>query len=233
MAFAALTAAIFASAIPLLRDAGPTVGGYLAVDYKLYMGATSRWLAGGGYFEAHQLVGTYAISPGDILYPPVALWLFVPFTMLPALLWWAIPVTATAWAMVRLRPAVIVWPLLALCLVFPPTIIKIAAGNPVIWVEAALAVGVVTVGPAVFVLVKPSLAPFALWGARHRRWWAYLVLVACVSLPFAGQWADSVDSSHKLSGWWFALLRSVGPIVVILLIAWWSTKAFRGDAGNS
>ena len=35
----------------------------------------------------------------------VALWLFVPFTVLPAVLWWAIPIAVTAWAIWRLRPA--------------------------------------------------------------------------------------------------------------------------------
>ena len=56
----------------------------IGVDYLLYRDAAARWLAGGPFFEPYQLAGPYPISAGDILYPPVALWLFVPFTVLPA-----------------------------------------------------------------------------------------------------------------------------------------------------
>jgi len=58
----------------------------LGVDFSLYRDVAARWLAGGSYFEPHQLAGPYTIEVGDILYPPVGLWLFVPFAVLPGAL---------------------------------------------------------------------------------------------------------------------------------------------------
>ncbi len=66
-----------------------------AIDYRLYMDATERWLRGGPFYEPYQLAGPYTISAGDILYPPVALWLFVPLSFLPACMWWLVPLGAT------------------------------------------------------------------------------------------------------------------------------------------
>ncbi|MGH2465165.1 MAG: hypothetical protein ACRDGI_06875, partial [Candidatus Limnocylindrales bacterium] len=63
----------------------------VGVDYRLYIDTATRWLNGGPYFQTYQLSGPYSIRAGDILYPPVALILFVPFTVLPALLWWVLP----------------------------------------------------------------------------------------------------------------------------------------------
>src|SRR5262249_12098765 len=72
----------------------------LAVDADLYREAAVRWSGGGPFYAARQLAGPYEITPGDILYPPVGLWLFVPFTFLPdalaMVLWWAIPLGVTA-----------------------------------------------------------------------------------------------------------------------------------------
>ena len=91
----------------------PNLNGYGGVDYRLYMDATTRWLHGGSYFEAYQLAGPYQISAGDILYPPFTLLLFVPFTTLPAVLWWLLPAAAVLFSLARLRPGAIVWPLIA------------------------------------------------------------------------------------------------------------------------
>ena len=171
--FALVSVVILLVPIRDLLSTGPNLGGYAGVDYRLYMDATTRWLNGGQFYEAYQ-AAPYVISAGDILYPPVALWLFVPFTMLPAVLWWAVPIGATIWALWRLRPGPISWPFLALCVAWPPTVVKIATGNPVIWSVAALAFGVIYFWPSVLVLIKPSLFPFALFGSNRRRWWLAL-----------------------------------------------------------
>ena len=70
-------------------------GRYVGTDYQIYMDAARRWLDGGSYFLPRQLGGSYDIQSGDVLYPPVALWLFVPFTMLPPVVWWITPVGIT------------------------------------------------------------------------------------------------------------------------------------------
>ncbi|HEX2755606.1 MAG TPA: hypothetical protein VHM48_09090, partial [Candidatus Limnocylindrales bacterium] len=117
------------------------------VDFQLYRDVTTRWLAGGSFFEPYQLAGPYDIRAGDVLYPPVALWLFVPFAAaggvlasLAAIGWWLVPIGITAAAVVRLRPRPAVWPLIALCLANPTTLLKIWTGNPVMWSMAAMAV---------------------------------------------------------------------------------------------
>jgi len=205
--------------IPLLGT-GPTVNGYLAVDYDLYMDATRRWMAGGEFYQPYQLVGPYPITPGDILYPPVVLWLFVPFTVLPAALWWFVPLGLTVWVIWRLRPGFVVWPLLALCVVWPPTTVKVVTGNPVIWAMTAMALGVVYLGAAVFVLIKPSLAPFAFFGAWSRRWWIVLAVFAVMCIPFGSMWSAWLTTVVNSQGGGLAYSVQEIPMLALPLIAW-------------
>ena len=187
----------------------------LAVDYDLYMDATRRWLAGGPFYEPYQLAGPYTVSPGDILYPPYSLVLFVPFTFLPAILWWLIPVGITLGVIAYLRPAMIAWPVLALCLWWPDTNVKLLTGNPVIWVTAAVALGTVYAWPAVFVLLKPSLFPFAVIGIQRRSWWIALGGLGLVSLLFLPMWSDfftAIVNSQNPSG----LAYSIGEVPTLL-----------------
>ncbi len=195
------------------------------VDFTLYREATERWLSGGPFYEPYQLAGPYPIRAGDVLYPPVALWLFVPFTVVPfpalaAVLWAAIPVGAAGWAIWRLRPRPAVWPILAFCIVWPTTLLKLWTGNPVIWSVAALSLGVVHYWPSVFVLLKPSLFPFALFGADRRHWWLALAAFVALGLPFGAMWADWLTSVVNSTGG--GLLYSVleVPMLLLPLVAW-------------
>ena len=171
----ALAAAIFALPIVFVLLIPDPLEQPFGVDFALYRDVAARWLAGGPYFEPHQLAGPYDIQAGDVLYPPVALWLFVPFAWLPApvawVLWWALPIGAVVFALARLRPAPPSWPLIALCVAWPTTLLKTWTGNPVIWCVAALALGTLWAWPSVFVVLKTSLSPFALFGAWRRSWW--------------------------------------------------------------
>jgi hypothetical protein len=150
--------------------------------------------------------------------------LFVPFTFLPALLWWLIPAVALGWCLERLRPKPIVWPVLALCLAWPPTLVKIVTGNPVIWAVAALAMGVLYAWPSVLVLIKPSLFPFALFGAERRTWWLALGAFVAVSLPFGSIWIDWVHSIMNSQGGGLAYSSLEVPILAFPLIAWAGRK---------
>lgn len=127
-----------------------------------------------------------------MLYPPVILYLLVPFTVLPAPLWWAIPIGVTGWAVARLRPARWTWPLMALAFVYPRTGGMIWFGNPGMWIMMFVALGCLYRWPGALVLLKPSLAPFALIGIRSRGWWLVLGLLGVLSLPMLGLWADYV-----------------------------------------
>lgn len=202
-------------AIDLLRAAAkPEFNGYGAIDYTMYMDATRRWLAGGPFFEPYQLTGPYPVRMGDVLYPPVGLLLFIPFTVLPAVLWWAIPLGVTAAAIWNMRPAPVSWPFLALCCFWPPFVARIVAGNPVMWVMAAVALGFTFRWAFVGVLLKPSLFPFALLGVRDRSWWIALLLLAALSVPFGALWIDwLVAVANSEAG----LLYSLQDVPILLL----------------
>ena len=203
-------------------------------DFSVYQDAAGRWLAGGGFYQPWQLAGHYAIWGGGspILYPPVALLLLVPFTILPAILWWAIPAATVGWAIWRLRPVPWSWPLIALCLAWPPTLDFVAHGNPDMWVMAFLAVGCVTAGPAVFVLLKPTLWPFAMMSIRSRRWWIALGVFVAVSLPFGPIWLDWARRSPEQR-------RSLGysiqewPILALPLVAWAGRRWRNPSVGDA
>ncbi len=192
----------------------------LGVDFVLYRDVASRWLETGTFYEPRQLAGPYDIVAGDVLYPPVGLWLFVPWIVLPAALWWLVPLGITAASIWRLRPRPESWPLLALCVAWPTTLLKTWTGNPVIWVMAALALATCYRWPAVFVLLKPSLAPFALFGANRPTWWIALCVFVVLCLPFGGLWADWLTSVVHSRGGGFLYSVLEVPMLLLPLIAW-------------
>ena len=71
----------------------------VGIDADIYFDAAESWLADGTWYLPRQLAGPYGIEYGDVLYPPILLYLLVPFRILPFALWWAIPIAATAWAL--------------------------------------------------------------------------------------------------------------------------------------
>lgn len=218
LAIVALGILVFPLVDLLTAAAKPNFNGYGGIDYTLYMDATRRWLDGGGFFQPYQLAGPYPIQMGDVLYPPYTLYLFVPFTVLPALLWWAVPLGTTALVVWRLRPAPVAWPFIALCCFWPPFIARIVAGNPVMWAMAAVALGFVVRWAFVGALIKPSLFPFALIGIRDRAWWIALAVVAVASVPFGALWIDWFRAVTNSSGGLFYSLQDV-PILLLPVIA--------------
>jgi hypothetical protein len=219
LALVALGILLFPLADLLNAAAKVNFNGYGGIDYDLYLGAARRWLAGGQFFEPYQLDGAYAIRMGDVLYPPNVLLLLIPFTVLPSFLWWAIPLSVTAWAIWKLRPAPVSWPFIAFCVFWPPFVARMVAGNPVMWVLAFLALGCLYKWPAVLVLLKPSLFPFALVGIRTRGWWLMLAAGVVVSLPFAGMWIDWVRVVTNSTGGGFLYSFQDVPILLLPIIA--------------
>ncbi len=203
----------------------------LGVDFDLYRDVTSRWLSGGPYFEPYQVAGPYEIRAGDVLYPPVALWLFAPFAIattgplswLLAVAWWAVPLLVTAAVVWRLRPSPWAWPLIALCVANPTTLLKTWTGNPVIWSMAAMAIAALssrTRFAAPFVLLKPSLAPFAAFGANGRSWWVGLGALLLLCLPFGALWGDWVASVLNSRGGGLLYSALEIPMLLLPLVAW-------------
>lgn len=167
---------VFTQSAWLLRSFG--------IDYGIYMDGLDRWQASGEWYRARQLAGPYPIELGDILYPPILMYLLFPFRYLGPVLWSAIPAAIVIWTVVRHRPALWAVALIAVCLAWPYTPAKFVFGNPVIWGAAALAAATFHRWAAALLLIKPTVIPFALFGIRDRRWWLVLPVIALVSLPF-------------------------------------------------
>jgi hypothetical protein len=218
----ALTAAfvvlLVAELVPLLPNLDPA---RIAVDYNLYIDATRRAVNGGFYYLPYQLEGPYEATPGVILYPPTFILVMLPFVVLPWVLYWALPIAAILYAIRRHRPRVVAWPGIAMCLWFPGTWVTLVAGNPALLFTAALALGTVWGWPSVLILLKPTLGPFALFGAWRRSWWIALGVLVVASLPFGAMWADYLvvlrNAHHPLG-----LLYNLGQVPTMLLpfVAW-------------
>jgi hypothetical protein len=204
----------------------------IGVDYRILTAAAERWLQGDGFYLAYQLAGPYdidamnAAGSAPIMYPPTALLLLAPFTVLPAILWWAIPITVTAWVVWHHRPRWPVWPALAFLVAFPTTLSAIETGNPTLWFTMALALGTVYGWPAVLLILKPTIAPLALIGITHRSWWVALAGLAAASLLFLPMWADYLavlSNTGSSLGVFYSLNQY--PTLFIPIIAWLGSSA--------
>jgi hypothetical protein len=217
---AAVTTARFEYAIRFL-DPG--------IDYETLIGATRNFVSGGGFYPAEELAGPWVYHEIDspfgpaILYPPDALLLFLPFLVLPKILWWAIPISIVAWAVWRLRPHPAAILVMVLLLGVPYSRESIFWGNPVMWMVAATAAGLVVGWPGVFVLLKPTLAPFALAGFPRRSWLIALLALAAINVPLLPMWAD-----------WVTVIRNsqLGPgfswhqypLMAVPVVAWLGSR---------
>jgi hypothetical protein len=199
----------------------PLVVAAWGADYDFFVSVASRWLHTGEFYAAHQLAGPYEAAINvDTLYPPFALFLFLPFVWAPAFLWWAIPLAIIVWSVARWRPVYWVVPFLALMVWWPRTQSIIVWGNTGMWIAAFVALGLRVHGAAAaLILVKPSLGPFALIGLRSRAWWAIALVMALVSLPMLRDYLTAITNNI---GDFPGLDYSVQdiPFIAIPVIAW-------------
>ncbi len=213
------------------RPAG-ILSGPPGFDYQTYIAATQRFLAGGGFYAPYQLAGPYLIGTRDILYPPTALALFVPFTVLPPFLWWAIPLGIVTWVLAWERPSRWGWAVILGLIVLPfpfdwhfsYALQLVVTGNPAMWVAAAVAAGTRWGWPSAFVLLKPSLAPFVLIGVRQRWWWVACGIIAALALATLPLWTGYVAVLLNARGPRASLFYSVTdlPLVLIPIAAWFT-----------
>ena len=194
----------------------------LGNDRAIYVSAVGRWESGGGFYLASQLSGPYEVLTGDVMYPPFALPAFAVLALLPSVLYWAVPLGIIAAVIVYHRPKSWAWPLIAACIAYPWTLMLVVAGNPAIWVAAAVALGTVWGWPAILVALKPSLLPFALLGIRHRSWWVAGAGLAIVALVFGSLWFEWIHVVLNARGWRSGLLYSLSdaPLLAIPAVAW-------------
>lgn len=204
------------------------------MDFRAYLEHAERWLAGGGFYLPEQLAGPYIVedNTGNV-YPPVLLYLLVPFVVgLPWIVWWAVPLGIIGAAIVARRPSP--WQLvaLALILVYPRSWTIVVLGNPAMWALAALAAGMVWTWPLVGVTLKLTFAPLALLGIRSRAWWAALGVAALLALPFGLMWLDYltvIQNTETSRGLDYVL--GEWPVAVLLLLGLYRTKG-DGERGH-
>jgi hypothetical protein len=211
-------------------------GRSFAIDYGIYMDASDRWQAGGGWYQDRQLHGPYPIELGDVLYPPVLIYLLLPFRYLGPWLWTLIPAAILAAVIWRHRPGPWTWVGIALCLAWPYSPAKYVFGNPVIWATAAVALGTLWWWPSALAVIKPTIIPFALIGMRDRRWWLVIVALGIASIPFL---ADTLIYPRVLldaqtnpidgrGGPFYSITEF--PLVAIPIVAWIGTRVGRAGA---
>jgi hypothetical protein len=215
-------AAVFVTAWLWQYASNPEAVAHLAgLDYRNYAEATYTWLGGGTWYLPRQLDGPYQVVPGDVLYPPTWLLLFVPAAIAPWPLWWVVPVGVTAAMLWWLRPAPLAWATIAAFLAWPPTAVHLLTGNPGIWLVAALALATRYRWPAAFLLTKVTVAPLALFGVRDRRWWYTAGALVLLSLPFAAMWPTYVRvllDAQSAAGIFYSAQDL--PMMMIPLVAW-------------
>jgi hypothetical protein len=168
----------------------------------------------------------------SVLYPPTALYLFVPFVWLPAIVWWIVPLGILGYAVYRWRPARWAWPVLVLIAIWPRTVGSVLAGNTDMWIAAGIAGGFLWAWPAALVTLKPIFLPLALAGAPRRSWWIGMAAVVVLSLPFLGLWVDYVTVARNGDVPLTYILPTL-PILLAPLVAWWArTERSRPALGS-
>lgn len=194
-------------------------------DFHLYLDAASRWLSGGPYYPPEQLTQPMVDDGNRILYPPTALWVFGALAVLPrdiaALIWWAFPVAALTLQIIRLRPLPIVWPFIAICVAWPPTVLTIVVWNSGPLFVAFLALGTLYRWPSALIILKPSVLPFAYWGANHRSWWIAAAIIAVMGVPFGSLWLDwfkVLGNSDQIGGIWHSVQQF--PMFLWPILVW-------------
>lgn len=205
----ALMVALFAAELVTILVGGTFLQPDL--DRVWYMNAAQRFLTYGT---------PYGGADVAFLHPPIALYLFVPFTFMPVWLWYVAPLSILSWAIWSWKPDHRGWLVVAMCLAWPRTPSALANGNTDLWIAAIVALGLRFHWPAVWVLIKPTLGPFALIGLRHRSWWAGLAIVAVAAIPFGTLWESWVEAARTAPG--DGPLYSVFsiPLVAMPVAAW-------------
>lgn len=236
LALACLAVLIAAGSIVSAWAYAEAAPGAVGHDYFGYMAGVRAWGATGSPYDAGMVALQQAQWPAGtpFLHPPIALPLMAPFTDLPPLAWWLIPVGTVAFCMWQWRPPVWSWPILALGLAFSGSRSVVVTGNSGIWVVALLAAGLEWHWPAALILVKPTLAPLAIVGASTRTWWLCVVVLALVSLPMLPlwvQWIDVIQHSPPGTGLTYNSPDLAGLTAMVVLA--WSLPHWRRPASSS
>ncbi len=217
-----------AVAIAVVRFGAFNDRGLVGIDYITFVAWGHRFLETGSLYLPYQLTGPFDPQPLPLvpallpaMYPPTAAYLFAALTVVPGVLWWAMPLTVLLYALWTWRPVQWAWPILAAALCWPATSNVIIVGGTSMWIAAGVTAGLLWHWPAVAVLLKPSFAPLALIGIRHRSWWLALVIGAVASLPLApllGDYVRVLGNARPQLGPLFSLRDA--PLALLPVVAW-------------
>jgi hypothetical protein len=206
----------------------------IGMDLDFYAQAAARLFSGGDWYVDRQLHGPYQIVPFvDVLYPPAAAWIFAPFIVLPVGVLLALAIGTIAWLIRDWRPAPWTWPLMALCLLWPLTLLKSISGNSSLLVMMALGLGLRFGWPSAMILLKPSFLPMALIGVRTRGWWITAGVLAIASLPFLAdtlRYPQVILDSRSADGVLYSLNDL--PTMLIPAIAWAGRQRRSASEGH-
>ncbi len=218
----ALTAVLLAFAVALFVAVlrGALGRGEVGYDAGLYLDSARRWLALGDFYYPAQFAGPYRAEGTVMLYPPLALYLFVPLSILPRIAWWVIPLGILAWHVWRCRPAWWAWPIITACLATVPSAAIVTYGNSDLWSAAFIAIGCRRPLASWALAVKPSVLPLALLFARERRWWLGSFVLAVLALPFWAMWADYLAVMRNLQSAGLLYSLNALPWLAVPAIAW-------------
>jgi hypothetical protein len=211
----ALLAVLFVVSAQSIAAAGD-----LGIDYGFYRSVGQRFLETGTWYLPHQLAGPYDVAlMVDNLYPPSAIALFVPAAILPGVLWLAVAIAVTGYAIHRFRPGPLAIAGMLLLLCWPRAHAAFLFGNTDMWGMAAVAAGLVWGWPAVLLLLKPTFAPLALLGVRHRSWWLALAGMAVFGLLTFPLWLDYLAAMTNVRASGDYSLGSL-PLLMVPVVAW-------------
>jgi hypothetical protein len=200
----------------------------VGLDFHFYQSVARRWVDTGVYYTDAQLAGPFQVrTEVDNLYPPHAIYLFVPFLVLPGLLWWIIPLGIVGYVVWWCLPVAWSWPILAALVLFPKTPGQIIYGNTDIWVTAFIAAGVRWGWPSTLISLKPSLAVFGLLGIRTRAWWVAVVAILILSAPFLALWLEYPTVTRNSSAAWYYSFGNL-PFFVLPIVAWFCSSRRDG-----
>lgn len=193
-------------------------------DYDWVMGQAHRILSGGEWYPAWEKAGPFV--HGDAvwadLYPPTTvLFLFLPLSLAGGLAWWTIPLLIIAWVLAYHQPSLEGWAVIAAIAAFwPATWTSVQIGNPTMWMVAFLGLGTMYRWPAAFLLLKPTLAPFALIGAGNRGWWVVVLVFVASLMVLSGPWLEYAQVIANMRGFGLTYSFHDLPFLSIPLIAW-------------
>jgi hypothetical protein len=195
-------------------------------DFARYLEGARQFLDTGSPYTipAEPLTYEQMFTVLPFVHPPIALYLFVPFLWLPAVLWWMIPAGIAAWCAYRWRPGEWAWIASLLVLGWPPYVQNIQVGNTDMYVAALTGAGMLYGWPAALLVLKPHSLPWAVFSVGKRSFWIGLGVIAVLAVPFGALWFEWIEMVSKAS--------SVGPSYVTKLlplvpVIWWLSWRLR------